>query len=187
VPSDTAILDAIVADAGGDPAKVKKVTIGFNGVQNLESGTVAGFVGYYPADGVQVEVGGTPTRVFAFDEFGGPAYPGLVAFSTRERIAADPAVLRAFTDATVRGYEDAIADPAQALDDLLAENETLEEPITRAQLEAYEPLFQARAPAFGVIDSARIDELSAFLVENDLIERPVAADRFATDAFLPDR
>jgi NitT/TauT family transport system substrate-binding protein/putative hydroxymethylpyrimidine transport system substrate-binding protein len=187
VPSDTAILDTIVEDAGGDPARVEKLTIGFNGVQNLTAGKLQGFVGYYPADGVQVEVDGTPTRTFTFDEYGGPAYPGLVAFSTRGRIAQDPAVLRAFVAATVRGYEDAIRRPAVALADLLRENPALERELTRAQLEAYAPLFQAGAPAFGGLDPARIDELSAFLVARDLIDAPVPARRFGTDAFLPPR
>jgi hypothetical protein len=96
-------------------------------------------------------------------------------------------VLRAFVAATVRGYEDAIRRPAVALADLLRENPALERELTRAQLEAYAPLFQAGAPAFGGLDPARIDELSAFLVARDLIDAPVPARRFGTDAFLPPR
>ncbi len=90
VPSDNAVLDTIVDHAGGDPSKVKVVTIGFNGVQNLESGKIAGFTGFWPADGVQVNVDGKPTKDFKLDENGGPAYPGLVAFSTRSHIAQRP-------------------------------------------------------------------------------------------------
>jgi ABC-type nitrate/sulfonate/bicarbonate transport system substrate-binding protein len=185
VPSDTAILNTIVANAGGDPEKVKDVTIGFNGVQNLENGKVKGFVGFYPADGVQVEVDGTPTNTFKFDENGGPRYPGLVAFSTQDRVASDGPLLKAFVDATVRGYEDAIADPQQALTDLLAENKTLKKGITEAQLEAYGPLFQAGAPAYGVVNPAEITKLSAYLVDQELIKQPVTAERFGTDQFLP--
>ncbi len=92
VPSDNAVLDTVVSIGGGDPSKVKVVTIGFNGVQNLESGKIAGFTGFWPADGVQVNVDGKPTKDFKLDENGGPAYPGLVAFSTRRHIAQDPAL-----------------------------------------------------------------------------------------------
>jgi NitT/TauT family transport system substrate-binding protein/putative hydroxymethylpyrimidine transport system substrate-binding protein len=35
VPSDTAVLDSIVAGAGGDPAKVKTVTMGYDAVAAL--------------------------------------------------------------------------------------------------------------------------------------------------------
>jgi ABC-type nitrate/sulfonate/bicarbonate transport system substrate-binding protein len=120
--------------------------------------------------------------VFALDEFDGPAYPGLVAFSTRGRIAEDAPLLRAIVAATVRGYEDTIADPARSLRDLLAENPALERDVAAAQLRAYGPLFQGDAPAFGTFDDAQLGELSAFLVDNDLTEQPVTPERFATSA-----
>ena len=37
-PSDTAVLDSIVAGAGGDPARVRTITIGFNAVPDLLAG-----------------------------------------------------------------------------------------------------------------------------------------------------
>ncbi len=119
VPSDDAILNTTITDAGGDPDSVNKVTIGFNGVQNLESGKVDAFTGFIPADGVQIEVDGFPTTSFALDEYGGPKYPGLVVFSTEEQIAADPDLMQAFVSATVKGYDDVIADPQAGLDALL--------------------------------------------------------------------
>lgn len=119
VPSDTAVLDTMVADAGGDPDKVETITVGFNGVQNLEGGAIDAFVGYWPADGTQVDIDGKRSAVLKFDEHGGPQYPGLVAFSSTRRIADDAPLLAAFVGATVRGYDDTIADPTAALDDLL--------------------------------------------------------------------
>lgn len=185
VPSDTAVLETIMQDAGGDPSKAEAVTIGFNGVLNLESGKVDAFTGYWPADGVQVEVDGKPTTIFALDEYGGPSYPGLVVFSTTERIKADGPLMRAFVEATVRGYTDTIDDPARSLEDLLAENPALQRDITEAQLDAYGPLFQGEAASFGGFSDQDLEGLSAFLVGNELIRRPVAPARFATSAFLP--
>ena len=52
------------------------MTIGFNGVQNLENGKVDAFTGFIPADGVQIEVDGFPTTSFPLDEYGGPAVSG---------------------------------------------------------------------------------------------------------------
>ena len=116
VPSDDAILDTIVAADGGDPAKVDTVTIGFNGVSNLENGNVDAITGFIPADGVQAEIDGYPTTSFAPDRFGGLVYPGLVVFSTEDQIAADPELMQGFVSATVSGYEDVIADPKSGLD-----------------------------------------------------------------------
>jgi NitT/TauT family transport system substrate-binding protein/putative hydroxymethylpyrimidine transport system substrate-binding protein len=185
VPSDNAVLDTIVANAGGDPRKVKLVTIGFNGVQNLESGKIAGFTGYWPADGTQVDVDGTPTKAFKLDESGGPVYPGLVAFSTREHIADDPQLVRAFAAATVAGYEDAIRDPQQALGDLLAQNRELRRDITSAQLDAYEPLFQGDAARFGTLDPRAIGDLSAWMLRNRLARAPFTAVAYGGDDYLP--
>ena len=104
VPSDLAVLDTVVAHAGGDPAKVHTVTIGFNGVEDLEAGRIAAFTGYWPDDGVTLSVSGHPITVFKLDQNGGPAYPGLVAFTNRTLIARDPALVRGFVAATVHGF-----------------------------------------------------------------------------------
>ncbi len=185
VPSDNAIYETIISDAGGDPSKAKVVTIGFNGVQNLESGKIDAFTGFWPSDGVQVQQDGYPTTIFRLDEYGGPAYPGLVIFSTESKIGSDPALMAAFMEATVRGYDEAIADPDAALADLLAEEPTLDPELTKAILDTYVPLFQGDAPAFGVMDTAKLEELSTFLVDNELIKEPITPDRYGTNEFLP--
>ncbi len=144
VPSDTATLDTEVKDAGGDPSKVKVVTIGYNGVQDLENHKVAAFTGFWPADGVQVQTDGYPITAFKLDDWGGPGYPGLVAFSTKTEIAKDPGLLRAFVAATVQGYQDTLANPTRSLNDLLKLNPALKKKFTQASLKAYMPLFQGR-------------------------------------------
>ncbi len=181
VPSDKVVLDTIVRDAGADPARVKTVTIGFNGVQALEAGKIDAFTGYWPADGEQLRVDGTGPRVFALDEYGGPVFPGLVAFSTRRHIADDAPLLRAIVAATTRGYEDTIADPQRSLRDLLAENPALKRDIATAQLRAYTPLFQGDASAFGTFDEQRLRAFSAWLARNGLTKRAIPPDRLATD------
>ena len=75
MPSDLAALDTVVAHAGGDPAKVKVVTIGFNGVAYLEAGKIAAFTGYWPDDGVSLQVSGHPITVFKLDAGRRPRLP----------------------------------------------------------------------------------------------------------------
>lgn len=185
VPSDTAILNTVVTHAGGDLAKVKTVTIGFNGVQDLENGKIAAFTGFWPSDGVQVKTDGFPIKVFKLDENGGPAYPGLVAFSTESKISSDPALMRAFVAATVKGYDDTLADPQRSLGDLLKANPSLKQKFTSASLKAFLPLFKADAPRFGILRAERIKQLSAWLLKYKLIKQPITPNRYGTDAFLP--
>jgi putative hydroxymethylpyrimidine transport system substrate-binding protein len=185
VPSDRAALDTVVAHAGGDPAKVKVLTVGFDGVQYLEAGKIAAFTGYWPDDGVALRVGGYPITVFKLDQNGGPAYPGLVAFTTRSLIASDPALVRGFVHATVRGYEDTLRDPARSLNDLLGANPTVERKLARASLAAYLPVFDAGGVPDGELVPSRIAALSSWLVRNHLISHAIAVSRFGTNAFLP--
>ncbi len=184
VPSDDAILATTLADAGADPESVEKVTIGFNGVQNLENGKVDAFTGFIPADGVQIEVDGFPTTSFPLDENGGPQYPGLVVFSTEEGISSDPELMQGFVSATIDGYNEVIEDPQLGLDALLAENPAIPEDFAQASLEAYEPLFQGDADAYGGFDTANLEDLSTFMVDQGLATEPIAPDRYATNEFV---
>jgi ABC-type nitrate/sulfonate/bicarbonate transport system substrate-binding protein len=186
VPSDRAVLDTEVRHAGGDPARVRVATVGFNGAQALLAGRVAAFTGFVPDDGVQLQVGGHAITPFWLDREGGPEYPGLVAFTTRALAAADPALVRDFVAATVRGYEDTLRDPARSLADLLRLNPALPRPLTAASLSAYLPLFGDRgAVPFGTLQPARIVELSGWMTHNHLLASPLSFARYGTDAFLP--
>ena len=185
VPSDEALLDTEIADAGGDPSRVRRVTIGFGGVRALQGGRVDAFTGFIPADGVQVEQGGTPTRSFPFDQHGGPQYPGLVVFSGESRIEADPELMEDFIGATVHGYRLALARPELGLESLLRANPEIEPGFARAAQAAITPYFTVEGIPFGRLRPAKLRELSDFLVDTGLIEAPIPPDRYAATALSP--
>jgi len=179
VPSDTAVLDTEVRHAGGDPRRVHVVTIGFGGGQALAAGRIDAFTGFIPDDGVQLRVSGHPIAAFALDRNGGPAYPGLVAFTTRGLIASDPALVRGFVAATAHGYEDTLANPARSLEELLRANPTLQAKFARASLQAYLPLFSdGGGVPFGTLRAGRIAAMSSWMVANGLIGAPVSPGRY---------
>lgn len=186
VPSDTAVLDTELHNAGGDPRKVHVVNVGFDGAQALIAGRIAAFTGFIPADGVGLRVSGHPITAFALYQNGGPPYPGLVAFTTRREIARQPRLVKGFVAATVRGYRATIADPAVSLRDLLAANPDLPRRLTEASLRMYLPLFtdDGRTP-FGRLQAASLASLSAWMTANRLIDSPFGPSRYGTNAFLP--
>jgi len=185
VPSDLAVLDTEVRHAGGDPAKVHVVTVGFDGARALLAGRVAAFTGFIPDDGVGLAVEGHPITPFWLYRAGGPGYPGLVAFTSRSLARADPALVRDFVAATVRGYEDTLRDPSRSLSELLAANPTLPRALTAASLRAYLPLLDAGGVPFGTLQPPRIEALSRWMLANRLISSPVPFARYGSDAFLP--
>ena len=85
LPSDEAVVDSEVSADGGDPARVKRVTIGFNAVASLAAGKVDAATGFWNAEGVALRRQGVPIRVFKVDEYGAPHYPELVL----DRLAGD--------------------------------------------------------------------------------------------------
>ena len=106
VPSDDAILDTIVAADGGDPAKVDTVTIGFNGVSNLENGNVDAITGFIPADGGPGRDRRISNHVLRARPLRGPGLSGpgrlLHRGPDRGRSGADAGVRRARPSAATR-------------------------------------------------------------------------------------
>jgi putative hydroxymethylpyrimidine transport system substrate-binding protein len=185
VPSDTATLDTEVRHAGGDPAKVHVVTIGFDGGQALAAGKIGAFTGFWPDDGVSLQVTGTPITIFTLNGNGGPDYPGLVAFTRRGLIASDPGLVRAFVAATVHGYLDTLHDPQRSLKDMYSLVSGLDHRETAASLKAYLPLFHAGGGALGTIHPAAVTAMSTWMLAHKLIHRPVTPTGYGTNAFLP--
>lgn len=177
VPSDRAVLETMVDAAGGDSEKVKAVTVGFGGIQALLAGRISAFTGYIPADGQVVESLGKETRTFAFDDFGGPSYPGLVAFSTGPRIADDPELVDGFVRATIAGYRQALEDPEKAVSDMVSAVPELDYDLALSSFEAYRPLF-GDAEGFGQINRESVADLSAFMAKQKLIPSPFDPARF---------
>jgi putative hydroxymethylpyrimidine transport system substrate-binding protein len=185
VPSDDAVLDTVVAGAGGDPDRVDRVTIGFNTVPALQGGRVDAITGYPTADGTALEQRGVDVSSFPLEGWGGPHYPGLVAFSTTEAIERDPELMRAFVDATVKGYERTLDDPERCLEALVDEVPELDRELAEAQLYAYLDLFEADDGSVGVLEPEAFTELSGFLRDTGLADEEIPAERFATDEFVP--
>jgi putative hydroxymethylpyrimidine transport system substrate-binding protein len=184
VPSDLAAVNSMVAHDGGDPTKVKTVTIGFNAVQQLVGGRVRAAVGFWNAEGVQLQAQ-EPTRVFKLDAFGAPAYPELVAFTRNDTIQNNPGLLCAFTKATVDGYASATANPDQALDNLAKQAEGLALSDAKAQYEALKPVYQADAPVYGRIDPKVIGDYLTWAREAKILELSEDPAKFVTDRYLP--
>ena len=90
LPSDEAVVDSEVSADGGDPARVDRVTIGFNAVASLAAGKVDAATGFWNAEGVALRGEGIPIRVFKVDEYGAPPYPELVLTASRKTIEARP-------------------------------------------------------------------------------------------------
>ncbi len=168
LPSDEAVVDSEVSADGGDPAAVKRVTIGFNAISSLAAGRVDAATGFWNAEGVALQRQGVPIRIFKVNRYGAPPYPELVLVASRQTVERDPELVDSMVGATRRGYEFAVANPRRALGDLLAEVPSLDREEQAAQLRVLLPDLQPRPFDEGVLEAwAKWD------LEHGLLERPL--------------
>ncbi|HXS32409.1 MAG TPA: ABC transporter substrate-binding protein [Solirubrobacterales bacterium] len=171
LPSDEAVVDSEVSADGGSPAKVKRVTIGFNAVSSLAAGKVDAATGFWNAEGVALRQQGVPIRIFKVNEYGAPPYPELILTTTRKTLNSDPDLVSSVVDATRRGYEFAVEDPGKGLDDLLAEVPSLDRADQKAQLQALSPDLHPLP-----FDTAVLREWAAWDLKHGLLERPLEVE-----------
>ena len=141
LPSDPAFLDAIVRDDGGDPAKVKQVTIGFSAVTRILSGRVDAAPVFWNAEGVALKRKGLTPNEFRVDDYGAPRYPEVVLITSRDTLEHRRADLRNALQAIGDGERDVARDPAQAVKVVADAARTSDTGLVRAQLDAVRPAF----------------------------------------------
>jgi NitT/TauT family transport system substrate-binding protein len=130
-----------------------------------------------------------PTRSLLIADSGYDPY--RVLFSNRGYVKAHPGVVRAFVQASIRGWEDYLNGDAAPGDALITRDYAGSTPavlaFARAQLR--EARIAAGDPAkgerLGLLSRRRLAEQIAVLQELGLLPEPVTVDQVATFEFLP--
>lgn len=138
LPSDDAVLRAVVEDDDGDFDTVRRVTIGFSAVPSLIAGRVDAVVSFWNVEGVALRQRGVPTREFRVDEHGAPRYPELVLVTDRDKLGQMRERLTSLIDTLAAGTRAALADRDATVDDI-ARASGADQSLVRAQLDAIAP------------------------------------------------
>jgi putative hydroxymethylpyrimidine transport system substrate-binding protein len=168
LPSDEAVVDSEVEADGGDPAKVDEVTIGFNAIASLAAGKVDAATGFWNAEAVALRRKGVPIRIFKVNEFGAPPYPELVLTTSRKELEGEPELVNSVIAATRRGYAFTEAHPAEALNDLVGSDKSLERADQEAQLKVLLPDLDPKP-----FDQQVLEEWAAWDYKHGLLEKPL--------------
>src|SRR3954470_6787715 len=140
LPSDVAVLNAVVSGDGGNFSAVKQHTIGFSAVPQMVAGKVDGVTAFWNAEGVVLHQRHVKTSDFRVDRYGAPPYPEVVLFAKRSTLRDRRPQLRALLAALADGVRSVHRDPTAAVKQI-AEVSGADEPLVRAQLKAVDPLF----------------------------------------------
>jgi putative hydroxymethylpyrimidine transport system substrate-binding protein len=175
LPSDDAVLDAVLETGGVDPESVHRVTIGFDAVAALSAGRLDAATAFWNAEGVSLRRLGVPTREFRVDDYGAPRYPELVLVTSAATLSERPELVDAVVAALREGYGRAIDDPDAALAELLDAVPDLDPDEQRAQLRA---LSEARAfSPPGLLRRPVLESWARWDLEHGVVEHPIDIDR----------
>lgn len=172
LPSDTGVLDSVVSGAGGNPARVRRITIGFNAVPALLAGRVAGATAFWNDEGVALKRARPGFHVFRVDSYGAPAYPELVLCATRARLHSDPALARGVVRALVHGYRFTLRDPQASAAELESQVPGLSPSLVRADLSVLRPAFAGPDGEPGRLDPSVLRRWARWEARFGIVKRP---------------
>jgi putative hydroxymethylpyrimidine transport system substrate-binding protein len=177
LPSDPAVLRAVVEGDGGDYDRIRQVTIGFAAVPSLIEKRIDAVPAFWNAEGVTLRQRGVRTREFRVDDFGAPPYPEVVVLTTRETLEKRRGMVRGVVAALKDGTESVLADPEPAIAEI-ARAGGGEEDLIRAQLKAVRPIL--RPPL--ELNRAALERWADFDARFGILKRRPDVDRaFAFD------
>ncbi len=180
-------LKEVITTDGGDFSQVELIpSTVTDEVSALRSNTVDSIWIFYGWAGVKTELEGLDTDYFAFADID-PVfdYYTPVIIANNQFLADHPDTAKAFMTAVAKGYEYAIAHPAEAAEILCEAAPELDPTLVLASQEYLSKEYQADAPYWGCIDAARWNAFYKWVVDKGLTEGDLSADFGFTNDFLP--
>ncbi|HEY5318990.1 MAG TPA: ABC transporter substrate-binding protein [Solirubrobacteraceae bacterium] len=171
-PSDYAVLDSIVAGAGGDTHKLHEITIGFDAVPDLLSGRVAAATAFWNDEGVALTHARPGFHVFQVYDYGAPSYPELVLCATGKTVRHDPALAADVVRALVRGYQFTVAHPSSSAADLERLVPGLAPKLVSEELAVELPAFKGPNGQVGELDPRVLGAWAAWEARFGIVKHP---------------
>ncbi|MEA2362581.1 MAG: putative hydroxymethylpyrimidine transport system substrate-binding protein [Thermoleophilaceae bacterium] len=172
LPSDDAVLRAVVEHDGGDYSQVKRTTIGFSAVPSLIVGKVDAVVAFWNAEGVALRQRGVRTREFRVDDYGAPRYPELVLATRRATLRSRPEQIEATLDRLRHATVLALRNRGGTIAELVKASGA-DESLMRAELDAVAP---ALLPPIR-LDRRALEEWASFDARFGILEKRPDVER----------
>lgn len=176
-----ALIRSIMNYVGADYSDVTMIDVGFDLMSSMTTGNVDATIGCLVNHEVpQMEEEGFAVNWFDLDEYGVPTYYEGVFLANDDAIKNDSETLKAFLRASAKGFADMKANPEEALQILLAnqneENFPLSETVERKSVEVLLPMMENADAAFLSQSDECWQENIDWMLEQGLISEPVDLD-----------
>jgi ABC-type nitrate/sulfonate/bicarbonate transport system substrate-binding protein len=108
-----------------------------------------------------------------------------VIITSEKNVADNPELVRSFMDATAKGYEFAIGNPAEAADILLEYAPESNPDLVRRSQDWLSSQYQADAARWGEQELSIWQGYADWMANRDLLSRQIDAEEAFTNEFLP--
>lgn len=147
---------------------VHLVSIGFTQVTALLTHHVDAVVGYSNNEPLQLEKQGMPVRTFDVSDYQPLVSNGII--TTQSILSSQPQMVKAFVQATIKGLQEVIANPAEAIQISKSFIPGMNVATETAVLNATIPIWQGNGKTpLGYNDSATWQSMVQFLVAEKII------------------
>lgn len=195
-PVERPLIESVVRHAGGE-GTFESAVLGVSGFDALLSGR-ADFIWIYEGwDGIRAEHEGIDLRLFNFVDYGIADHYNPVFTTSPDTIEQRSEALRAFMEATRRGYAYAAENPADAADLLLetAPAGSFADPELVRDSQAFvSEVYAQPGDAWGVQEHHKWSEFGQFLLDAEVfadsggnVVREMEFERLYTNELLPER
>ena len=167
LPSDEALLDTMLRSQGLTLDDVEMINVGFDLIPALISGQVDAIVGaYWVHESISATNLGFELNIMRMEEHGVPDFYELVIVASEDMIANNPDLVQRFVRGVIRGYQDAIADPQDAVQLLKRLKPEVDLDIEIPGVDLLAPMWTTDNGVFGWQEESRWVDFSEWLVKS---------------------
>lgn len=185
---ERAVLDTLMTCVGAEPGTYEYLDVGYaDQIQLMQRDRIDFVWMYFGWTGIEAEQRGIDLDAVMLSDYPDciPDYYTPILITSEQMIAEQPDVVRAFVEATARGYAYAIEHPDEAARILIEAAPEVDADLIQASMEWLAPQYQADAPRWGQQRQEVWQGFSDFLVEHGILAEGIDAEAAFTNDFLP--
>lgn len=187
VPSDDALIDAVLKNEGLTIDDVEMVNVGYDLVAALLSKRVDAIIGaYWVHESISATNQGYELNIMKMEENGVPDYYELVIVASESTISENPDVVQKFVNGVMKGYKDAMDDPLDAVALLKELKPETDLEIENPGVKLLAPLWSTENGVFGWQENDRWEEFAQWMVESGRLSDASGSSEAFTNKFVSD-
>ncbi len=185
IPGEEAMLATMMEKDGSSIDKVELVNVGYDLVPALIGKKVDAIIGGYAVhEAILAEEQGYPVNVISVTDWGVPRYYELVMVTSDKMASEQADVVKRFMWATAKGYNDAMKDPAKALELLKKANPEADMKMEEQGSKILMPLWMDNVTTYGWQEKDRWQNFEQWMRSKGLLTKDVNVDDAYTNDFL---